>query len=87
MHACHGFENHLGRLRFVDNAARARNHGAFVGSKVANTGKNEHCRLAREVGQKIESAFAAKVEVEQDDMRPVLFHGRKRFAMAGRYVC
>ena len=87
MHPCNGFENHLGRLRFVDDAARARDNCAFVRSGVADTGKNEHCRLARQMGQKIKPAFGAKFEVEQHYMRPVLFHGRKRFAMAGRYIC
>jgi hypothetical protein len=71
----------------VDDAARARNNGTFVRTAVANTGKNENCRLARQVGQKIEPVLAAEVEVEQDDMRSVFFHGGKRFALAGRYIC
>jgi hypothetical protein len=43
--------------------------------------------LARQVRQEIKPAFAPKFEIEHNDVRLVLFHGRQRFAMAGGCVC
>ena len=37
---------------------------------------DEYRRLARQLRHKVKPAFAAKVEIEQNDVRPVLFHGR-----------
>ena len=76
VHAFDGFQNHLGRLRLVDHAPCARKNGVFPGGRVAKAGQDEYRRLARQLRHKVKPAFAAKVEIEQNDVRPVLFHGR-----------
>ena len=76
VHASDGFQDHLGRLGFVNDASRARKNGAFLGGGVTKAGEDEYRRLARQLRHKIKPTFAAKVQIEQHDVRPVLLHGR-----------
>jgi hypothetical protein len=83
VHPFDSLQNELGWLGFMDHASRARNNSTFPGSWITKAGKDEYRRLARQVRQKIEAAFFAKIEFEQHNVRPVLLHGRQRFAVTG----
>src|SRR5688572_4316954 len=86
VHAGDGLEDHLSALGFVQYAASTGQHRALVHLDVARSGKDENLRIRADLRNEVEPAFLTEIQIEQHNVRCVLFHRGQGIARAGYAV-